>query len=148
MRILHLGLCAKSESLPYFFRKVATVYDEMQPHEGYDNGKDYDICFMQIQNETTNKQPTVKFLSWVKRLKDNGCKVVNWTGDMRNETPQWMVDFAPNVSITAFSNQRDVDYCNSKAIPSKFLQIGIDQRIFTPNGSKTNAPEKVFLSKN
>lgn len=148
MRILHIGLCAKSESLPYFFRKVATVYDEMQPHEAYDNGKDYDVCFMQIQNEITSGQPTTKFLSWVKRLKDNGCKVINWTGDMRNETPRWMIEFAPNVTITAFSNQRDVDYCNSIGVNAKFLQIGIDQRIFTPEGLKSNSHDIVFLANN
>jgi len=120
----------------------------MLPHEGFDNGKNYDICFMQIQNETTAGQPTVKFLSWVKRLKENGCKVISWTGDIRATTPQWMIDFAPYVSITAFSNQRDVDYCRSLGIKSEFLQIGIDDRIFTPIGEKIPSPEIVFLANN
>ena len=149
MKLLHIGLCAKSESLPHYFRKHFDVYDEMQPHEGVnDNGKDYDICFMQIQNEYTAGKPTAQVLKWVERLKNNGCKVINWTGDMRNSTPQWMVEFSKYVTVTAFSNQRDVDHCNSIGIPAKFLQIGIDDRIFTPKGEIIQVPPVVFLANN
>lgn len=148
MKLLHIGLCAKSESLPYYFRKYFAVYDEMQPHEAFDNGKDYDICFMQIQNEKIGNEYTVNKLSWVKRLKDNGCKVISWTGDMRNSTPSWMIEFSKYVTITAFSNERDVEYCKSLNIPSAFLQIGIDDRIFTPKGETIQVPEVIFLANN
>jgi hypothetical protein len=149
MKLLHIGLTAKSESVPFYFRKYFDVYDEMQPHEAiHDNGKNYDICFMQIQNETTAGKPTVQVLKWVERLKNNGCKVINWTGDMRNTTPDWMIDFSKYVTITAFSNQRDVDYCKSKGINSEFLQIGIDDRIFTPKGQTIGVPKVIFLANN
>ena len=148
LRILHLGLCAKSESLPRYFREVATVYDEYQPHEAVDNGKSYDICFMQIQNEKTGNGKTVDKLSWVKRLKDEGCKVISWTGDKRQSTPRWMVDFAPNVSITCFSNMEDVEYFRSLGLRSEFLQIGIDEQIFKPEGDVLKVPEVIFLANN
>ena len=84
----------------------------------------------------------------VRHLKDAGAFVINWTGDMRNTTPQWMVDFSHNVSSTMFSNWRDVDYCAAKKINTGFLQQGIDTHIFTPEGEAADAPEIVFLANN
>lgn len=146
MRILHIGVCAKSESLPRYFRKYATVYDEFQPHEAVDNGKDYDFCFIQIQNDKIGNEQTIKKLAWVKRLKDNGCKIINWNGDKRSYTPKWMVDFAPYVSYTCFSNMEDVNHFHKLGLPSYFLQIGIDNEIFKPLNLERNGV--VFLANN
>lgn len=148
MRLLYIGLCAKSESLPKYFRKHVTHYDEFLPHEAYDTGKDYDVVFMQIQNAITAGESTVNRLKWVKRHKDNGSKVISWTGDIRKETPAWMIQFAPYVTTTCFSNMRDVEFMRSKGFNSEFLQIGIDEDIFKPEGEKMTVPDVIFLANN
>lgn len=147
MRVLHIGVCAKSESLPRYFKEVSTVYDEFQPHEAFDNGKSYDICFLQIQNDKIGNENTIHKLAWVKRLKNEGCKVINWTGDKRSATPRWMVDFAPYVSVTAFSNSEDVEFLRSLGHRSEFLQIGIDEQIFKPRNVSKDI-DMVFMGNN
>jgi len=55
-------------------------------------------------------------------------------GDIRNVTPQWMIDLGNTVNITAFSNMRDVRYMRSLNMRSEWLEIWIDEKIFTPIG--------------
>jgi len=108
-----------------------------------------DIVFLQIQSDTIDGKNTNAYIGdLIRQFKDRGSFIINWTGDIRNSTPQWMIDFADNVSITMFSNMRDVDHCKNIGINTGFLQQGIDTNIFSPNGDKADSPDIVFLANN
>ena len=139
MNILHIGLMVngRNEGLSKAFRDIADNYAEFPPNHNLVNqvkGLDFkpDIIFCQIQDDKIRNGRDV--YSTVSILKEafQGLDsfIVNWTGDMRDSTPQWIIEFAPFVSVTAFSNQRDVDYIRSKGHRSEFLQIGIDPVTF------------------
>lgn len=116
--------------LSYALRRKASVYLEVQVNERIaDNilaaGFIPDILFLQIQNDQIGNLNTVDLLrDIVKDLKSKGCKVINWNGDIRGPFPHWMVQLNPTVN--AFANMRDVNACAN----GKFLQIGIDHKIF------------------
>ncbi len=138
-RLLHIGCNVGSESMPKYFKEQC-FYKEFRLDDNLSNNLHNltyvpDIVFIQIQNEKIGNNNTNTFIgNQIGDLRDRGAFVINWTGDLRNSTPQWMVEFAQNVSITMFSNMRDVDYCKSIGINTGFLQQGIDTNIFTPEG--------------
>jgi hypothetical protein len=140
-KLLHIGCNVGTESMPKYFREVCD-YDEIKPDRNLPsnltaymmNKPTPDIVFLQIQSNTIDGQNTSFIGDQIRMLRDNGAHVINWTGDLRNTTPQWMIEFSHNVSITMFSNMRDVEYCKSKGINTGFLQQGIDTNIFTPEG--------------
>lgn len=151
--LLHIGVNVNTESLPKYF-KQACDYDEI-PLNKYtkDNllNVSYvpDIIFLQIQSDTIDGKDTCSFIGQeIKTLRDKGSFIINWTGDLRKETPRWMIQFAKYVNITMFSNERDIEYCKSIGVNSGFLQCGIDTNIFKPDGVKADVPEIVFLANN
>lgn len=155
-QLLHVGVNAGTESLPRYFREQCQ-YSEIKLDQNTAsnltawimNNPTPDIVFLQIQSDTIAGMDTNSLIgSQIKMLKDRGAFVWNWTGDLRNTTPEWMIRFAPNVSITAFSNYRDIQYCKSKGIPTGFLQQGIDTAIFTPDGGVGEDNNIVFLANN
>ena len=152
-RLLHIGCNAGSESMPKYFREQCH-YKEFLLDDNLRNNLNNltyvpDIVFIQIQNDKIGNNNTVDFIgNQIRNLRDKGAFVINWTGDLRNSTPQWMIDFSDSVSITMFSNMRDVEYCKSKGIKTGFLQQGIDTNIFTPKGEAVQSAEIVFLANN
>jgi glycosyltransferase involved in cell wall biosynthesis len=149
--LLHIGLCVGSASMPKYF-DIQTIYTELyldstliERLAGITEAPDY--VFLQIQGDKYDGQrSTLDLIEPLKRLKDMGSYIINWNGDMRNETPLWMYIFFPEaVSITCFSNQRDVDFFKAKGLNTDFMQIGIDEAIFKPTGDNyNNHPEIVF----
>ncbi|MFY0653301.1 MAG: glycosyltransferase, partial [Cyclobacteriaceae bacterium] len=108
-----------------------------------------DTIFLQIQSDTIDGKNTCQFIGEeIRTLRDKGVKVINWTGDKRNGVPKWMIEFSKNVSITAFSNEEDVNECKILGINTSFLQQGVDLDIFSPTGETIEAPEIVFLANN
>lgn len=101
-----------------------------------------DIVFMQIQ------APDIITHSVCKIMKDSGAFIINWTGDKRQEVPQWMIDLAPYVSLTSFSNMDDVNTMRSLGFKSEYLEIGYDPEIYKPEGEALNMPEIVFMGNN
>lgn len=155
-RLLHIGCNVGTESMPKYFREQCD-YSEIKLTKNINQELDKviasnslpDTIFLQIQSDQIDGINTNHLIGQsIKTLRDRGCFVINWTGDMRNATPQWMIEFSQNVDITMFSNMRDVEYCKLKRINTGFLQQGIDTNIFTPNGQHTNAPDIVFLANN
>lgn len=112
--------------------KVLIIANEFKP----------DIVFMQIQAEN------IILKNVCERLKELGAFVINWNGDKRHETPQWMIDLAPYVSCTSFSNMDDVNYMRSLGFKSEYLEIGYDPLIYTPIGESYEVPEIVFMGNN
>lgn len=97
---------------------------------------------MQIQ------APDIITHSVCKIMKDSGAFIINWTGDKRQEVPQWMIDLAPYVSLTSFSNMDDVNTMRSLGFKSEYLEIGYDPEIYKPEGEALNMPEIVFMGNN
>ncbi len=155
MKIFHIGLCVNPNgfsSFPYAFKNVLgeenyreittgdpnlnanalNIFNEFNP----------DIVFMQIQTENIITKTLCAY------MKEQGAFVINWTGDKRLEVPKWMIDLAPNVSLTSFSNMDDVNTMRSLGFKSDYLEIGYDPEIYTPVGDSYNMPEIVFMGNN
>jgi glycosyltransferase involved in cell wall biosynthesis len=158
MKILHLGLCVdgKNEGLPFALKNAATHYYEVNPGD-----KDIayklqnvpfkpDIVFCQIQSDTIQgDKNAVNYLGgYLKQFVNDGATVINWSGDMRANTPAWYLEMAQYVSVTCFSNMQDVNYFKSKGFKSEFLQIGIDPLVFNSNGERLEVPEIIFMANN
>ena len=155
-KLLHVGMNTFTESMPKYFREQCE-YSEMRLDASLAGSLNHliasdqipDIIFIQIQSDKIDGKNTNSYIgASIRSLKDMGAFIINWTGDIRNSTPEWMIRFAENVSITMFSNMRDVNNCERLGINTGFLQQGIDTNIFTPNGDKTESAEIVFLANN
>lgn len=156
MKILHIGLCVNPNgfsSFPHAFKQVLGTENYREIQTASDPGFNKrcidlfnefkpDIVFMQIQAENIISKESCK------HFKDNGSFVINWTGDKRNIVPQWMVDLAPYVNLTSFSNMEDVYKMRELGFKAEFLEIGYDPEIYTPIGEAYNVPEIVFFGNN
>lgn len=155
--LLHIGCNVGTESFPKYFREQCR-YDELFLYKDIGlrlrdiilSGKRPDIIFLQIQSDTIEGVSTVSLIGQeIRKLKEMGSFVINWTGDIRASTPQWMIDFAPSVNITLFSNHKDIETFRTKGLNTEFLQCGIDTNIFTHLGhSSDSTPSIVFLANN
>lgn len=155
MKILHIGLCATPNTMNGFQKAFIDVVGSKNYREVYTGNKnlDYesvrlfnelkpDIVFMQIQSEGIINKSTCEY------FKIHGAFVINWTGDKRQEVPQWMVDLAPYVSLTSFSNMDDVIAMRLLGFKSEYLEIGYDPEIYKPEGEALQMPEIVFMGNN
>ena len=149
MRIFHLGLCVGPppfDSMRKAFLANCTDYIELNTGEKDVNQKAIsmakafkpDIIFMQIQ------APNIIYIDTVKELKNTGAFIINWNGDIRDKTPQWMIDMAPFIDRTLFSNLRD----SKNVTNGGFLEIGYDPEIYTPLGESLTLPEIGFFGNN
>ena len=155
MKILHVGLCVQPKPYNGFQQAFIDVvgednYREISTGDSQVNEKTQcmiamfkpDILFMQIQ------APNIISIETCEYAKNSGCFVINWTGDKRHEVPQWMVDLAPYVNCTSFSNMEDVYKMRALGFKSDFLEIGYDPTIYTPIGETLQMPEIVFMGNN
>mgnify|MGYP005608399927 FL=1 len=101
-----------------------------------------ELCFMQLQ--AANVVDAMR----VSALRDAGCFVVNWCGDVRDPLPQHYVDMADHVSVTSFTNMPDVEALKAMGYDARFLQVGYDELIYTPEGSAASTPPIVFMGNN
>ena len=101
-----------------------------------------ELCFMQLQ------AANVVDATRVRALRDAGCFVVNWCGDVRDPLPQHYVDMADHVSVTSFTNMPDVEALKAMGFDARFLQVGYDELIYTPEGSAMPTPPIVFMGNN
>lgn len=154
--LLHIGCNSGSESMPKYFREQCDYKELLLDAHLADNlnkllqsGYIPDTIFIQIQSDTVAGHNTCAFIGdQIRRFKELGSYVINWTGDLRIETPRWMNQFSHNVNITMFSNLKDVEYFKAAGINTGFLQQGIDTNIFKPEGEAANVPDIVFLANN
>lgn len=151
MKILHIGLSVQPppyNGLQKAFIENSTEYKEINCGEKNLNEKIItildnfipEIVFLQIQS------PNIIHNSTIQTLKEKGCYVMNWTGDVRSDVPKWMLQIEPN--ITLFSNMRDVYKTKSFGMDSDYLEIGYDPEIYQPEGASLNMPEIVFFGNN
>ncbi len=97
-----------------------------------------DIIFMQIQC------PGIIHLETVRAMKETGAYIINWNGDIRHSTPQWMHEMAPYVDRTLFSNMRDARNISNGG----YLEIGYDPEIYTPQGNALPCNDIAFFGNN
>lgn len=166
MKVLHIGLMVNpmlNVGLSKAFRNASTEYAEVSLNENIDSELSSlkiipEIVFVQVQNDKIGNRRTNEILNpWMEKFNKQAAVVINWTGDMRNTIPHWMLDFKAH--ITCFSNMRDVRLCRERGKKSEFLQIGIDPVNFNRNHKLSdlpaanafplnNLPEVVFMGNN
>lgn len=122
MKIFHIGICVYPEPI-WISRALmkAGEYRECRPEDPDLINKvrqfNPDLIFIQVQS------PVIP-LEIVRELSTIGL-VLNWMGDVRNQTEKWFYQWSTYV-VNCFSNMRDV-----RAVPgAEYLQIGIDPLIF------------------
>lgn len=155
MKILHIGLCVQPRPYNGFQQAFIDVVGEENYREvstgdplvGFHSQQialefKPDIVFMQVQ------APGIIPIFLLETLKELGCFVINWTGDKRHEVPQWMIDIAPHVSLTSFSNMEDVYKMRDLGFKSEFLEIGYDPEIYKPEGDAYDVSEIIFMGNN
>lgn len=102
-----------------------------------------DFTFMQLQTPDVIDPITASQL--------NGF-VMNWSGDVR-ENIDWIKSLAPYIDATCLTNETDTEQLRQEGFNSWFLQIGFENKIFTPQGAKLttkntiwDAPDIVFMA--
>jgi hypothetical protein len=150
MRILHVGLCVdgKNEGLPYALKEASTFYYEISTGDKDLNDKihkaifdwKFDLAFFQVQS------PGIVHPFLFHNIQDKGIFTVNWSGDLRQGTPDWY--FKTGANLTLFTNTRDVENLRKAHLKADFLQIGIDPKVFKIHGEKRNKEQVVFLGNN
>ena len=145
LKVLHIGLCVykgKDSSLTNSFKRHCDVYAECDLE--HVNGKapiiaktlKPDIVFFQIQADN------VVSLETARKVKEHSAFVVNWTGDVRQPTPNWFLPFGKEIDLTLFTNETDVKYCNKHGVKADFLQIGYDETIYYPPTFELHIPKE------
>lgn len=136
MKLFHLGLCVAeypNDGLRNGLLPICSEYRELNCGHPTVNDEALrivdefkpDLVFMQIQSANVIFPSVFRYIS-------ERALIINWTGDVRNTIPQWMLYVSP-YCISAFSNMRDV-----RALPgSEYLEIGYDPTIFKPYGDVT-----------
>lgn len=127
----------KDGNLQSLYRKILTVVNEF----------DIDLIFMQIQTPDIIK---IELIHHINIIKPN-IKIINWNGDIRFETPKWMVELAKfNNIYTSFTNMRDVNYMLNLGYKNTFhMQISFEESVFQEHEPKRkNMPWIVFTGNN
>lgn len=151
MKVLHIGINASPNlAIARAFRECGhdTTSLDWKDRKGANAALDAaltdgtELCFMQLQ------AANVVDATRVRALRDAGCFVVNWCGDVRDPLPQHYVDMAEHVSVTSFTNMPDVEALKAMGFDARFLQVGYDELIYTPEGSAMPTPPIVFMGNN
>lgn len=149
MKIFHLGLCVGPppfDSMAKAFKANCTEYRELSTGSKNVNSEAIRICeefrpdivFMQIQAQNIISIETVK------AIRALGAWVCNWNGDIRHNTPQWMIDMAPHIDKTLFTNMRDAGNVHNGG----YLEIGYDPEIYKPKGNAIQCKPIAFFGNN
>jgi len=153
MKLLHIGLCVNEveNGFQRAFKQVlgADNYFEISTAHPNLNGNIIqlfneckpDLVFMQIQAPNIVDNQVIDYMS-------ESSYVINWTGDKRQSVPQWMLDCAPFVSLTSFSNMEDVREMQKLGYKSEYLEIGFDETIYTNEGTKYPSEDILFMANN
>jgi hypothetical protein len=99
-----------------------------------------DLVWMQIQGSDRLTFATFRTLSKI-------AFTVNYSFDIRSkEQTEWLYALAPHLGLICFSNQRDVDECNSRGYKNTMcLQSSADMEVYKPGGIRSGV---VFIGNN
>jgi spore maturation protein CgeB len=154
MKLLHIGLCVSEieNGFQKAFKQVLGTENYFEISTGHKNLNGNiihlfnkckpDVVFMQIQTPNIVDNQTMDY------MKSNGAFIINWTGDKRQSVPQWMLDCAPFIYMTSFSNMEDVREMQKLGYKSEYLEIGFDETIYTNIGTKYPSEDILFMANN
>ena len=151
MKLLYCGIFSdaeQQESLRWALRSICDEYDEVNWSTHPDINLlltigIYDVIFFQVQTDG------VLDIEVIRRLKDRGCKMFNFTGDVRSEIPMFYFNMAPFVT-TLFTNKTQADILAKAGFDANYFQIGYKDHIYTPDASTPceYSSEIVFMGNN
>lgn len=98
-----------------------------------------DVVFMQVQH------PGVITGKILKQYP--GIKFFNFSGDVREQIPDWYFDVAPYCT-TLFTNTDWVDEMISRGFRARYFQVGFEHNIYKPEGTKEITKPVVFMGNN
>lgn len=99
------------------------------------------LIFLQLQAPGIISERTAA------KLQENAL-VFNWTGDVRTPTPKWYFDIGRHIYCSLFTNMEDVKQLKAKNIRAGYLQIGLPDKIFTPDGPERAEADIIFMGNN
>lgn len=150
-RFLHIGLsCCPNghgDGMKRYFESIAWEYKDIPVQSPDLNtliqsvANDYKptLTWIQIQDRGINKEA-------IEALKRNNSFVIQWSGDMRNRTPDCYFEYCKmGVDLTCFSNITDVNNVNNCGYNSCFLQIGYDENIYNTTGIVDKQAPIIFM---
>ena len=146
-KVLHIGLNPQGQSElgnmlksfgKYFFfdwQKILKDTDIVTMRERLikvNNIFKPDLIFMQIQTPNIiTPEVASKFHGFV----------LNFTGDVREDV-NWFKYLSKYIDATTFTNETDTEALREEGINTRFLQIGFESKIFTPEGKRL--PKSVY----
>jgi glycosyltransferase involved in cell wall biosynthesis len=135
-RILYCGVMSGENG---FTKAMRTVCDEfVQCKAGELINQSADLVFLQTQDDS-------KPIDALKKLKQSGSFIINWSGDARHQTPPCYFEYAKYIDLSAFSNGFDIDNLRKAGYKSEFLQIGYDPEIYYPDPTIQKDIQVVFM---
>ncbi len=135
MKILSVGLMIGNPENGFqkAMRKVATGgYIDMPCSHSVNFNSDLmraavdfqpDLIFIQIQHENILNEETARQLAKI-------AFVINFSGDVREELPEWYLSIGKHIQLSTFSNMVDVKKCLAAGVNSDYLEIGFDPEIY------------------
>lgn len=152
LKLLHIGQCStqapfsslQQALMPICDYKFVSSSDLAINEKSIQISNEWkpDLVFIHIQAANVIKEETVI------ELKNNGAWIANWTGDARYPTPRWYYDVGKHIDLTLFSNEQDAIVLRENGVNAGFLQIGIDENIYTPIGKRKNVCDIAFMANN
>lgn len=152
LKLLHVGLSAGDNppnGLQEAFKKEFEYRDINTGTPGLNAkivqmAKEFvpDICFIQVQKGGVIENNTLK------ELKNLRCYTINFTGDVRHPIPDFYYKMAQVIDVTLFSNDTDVTKMRADGFNAKFLELGINEKIYSPHGNKLPSNRIVFFGNN
>lgn len=151
MKLLYCGIFnerEQQESLRWALRSICDEYHEINwaTHpdiNSFLSGNRFDVIFFQVQTDG------VLDIEVVRKLRQSGCKMFNFTGDVRKEIPVFYFNMAPFVT-SLFTNKTQADILSAAGFDSYYFQIGYNDHIYTPDivVPCEYSPEIVFMGNN
>lgn len=152
MKILHIGM-AQMPALARELSKLGgyrfidwTAYIDMSAKEQLkadirkiNDKMEPEITFLHIQRSGVIDPDFAKELRGL---------VVNWTYDVLDPIPDWYFRLGNSIDLTLFCNDEDVHTFDESGYDADYLQIGYDEHVFTPEGTKGEYGDIVFMGNN
>lgn len=149
-KIFHIGMCVGNNGLTKAFRQYSSDYIELNCGDkdlntkAIEMAKEFkpDIVFIQIQTDGVISEDCVK------GIKEHSKYVVNFTGDVRDDVPDWYYRIGQHIDSTMFADMTDVRRMREKGYRSDYLNLGYDHTIYTPFPENEKIYDIVFMANN
>lgn len=149
-KIFHIGMCTGVNGLQRAFIAFSSDYRELNCADKELNikaveiAKEFkpDIVFIQIQTDNIITE------NCVKQLKEHSKYVVNFTGDVRDDVPEWYYRIGQHIDSTLFADMTDVNRMRERGYRSDYLNLGYDHTIYNRLPESDKIYDIVFMANN